>query len=58
MNWGELTMTFEVNRETVVLQGDSSLMKSQISLKTMIKAIREGGQGVLVELGCMEVKEE
>lgn len=58
MNWGELTMRFEVNGETVVLQGDSSLMKSQISLKTMIKAIREGGQAVLVELGCMEVKEE
>ena len=42
----------------MLLQGDPSLSGSLISLKAMWKAIREQGEGLLVELGCIGVTEE
>ena len=39
VNWKLLTMEFWVNVQMVVLRGDSSLSKTLVSLKTMIKVI-------------------
>lgn len=56
VNWRNLTMQFKVEGKTVLLQGDSSLFKSQVSLKTLMKPFKEEGQGVLFELGSMGVQ--
>jgi len=37
----------------VTLQGDPSLSKTLVSLKVMMKAFRENGEGVLLELGMV-----
>lgn len=50
VNWKLLTMKFKVNETTITLQGDLSLCKSLVSLKTMLKTKRNEGQGYLVEL--------
>lgn len=42
MNWGGLTIRFKVGRETIVLQEDSSLDKSQVSLKLIVKSLMNG----------------
>lgn len=51
-------MRFKLSSESVVLQGDPSLHKTQVSLKSMVKAIKDKGQGVLLELGSMGVNSE
>ncbi|KAL2503468.1 Transposon Tf2-8 polyprotein [Abeliophyllum distichum] len=51
VNRKELTMKFQVGRTSVTLQGDPSLSKTLVSMKSMIKAFRENGEGVLLELG-------
>ena len=43
-------MRFNVGEIQVELQGDPSLTKAQVALKTMAKALKHGGEGVLVEL--------
>ena len=53
VNWKLLTMEFRVNSQVVVLRGDSSLSKTFVSLKTMIKVIQDARQGFLVELYSM-----
>ncbi|KAK9184730.1 hypothetical protein WN943_025081 [Citrus x changshan-huyou] len=53
VNWKLLTMEFRVNSQVVVLRGDSSLSKTFVSLKAMIKAIQDARQGFLVELHSM-----
>lgn len=45
VNLGTLTMHFKVEEETIVLQGDPSLDKSQVSLKSIVKSIKNGEQG-------------
>ena len=50
VNWQLLTMEFKEGQRVVVLQGDPGLCKTLVSLKTMAKAIREMGEGFLVEL--------
>lgn len=57
VNWGTLTMKFRVGGVTVTLQGDPALCKSLVSLKAMMKAIKDQGAGVLMELGNIEVRE-
>lgn len=42
----------------MILQGDSSLCKIIISLKTMVKAIQGAGLGLLVELQSFEESHE
>lgn len=41
MNWKTQIMKFEVNGEPVTLVGDASLVRSQISLKAMLKVLRK-----------------
>lgn len=55
VNWKDLTMKFRVRGVAVSLQGDPELCNSRVSLKAMWKAIKNQGEGVLIELGCMEV---
>ena len=58
VNWRTLTMPLKLGGISVLLQGDPSLSNSLISLKVMWKAIRDQGEGVLVELGCIGVIEK
>ena len=51
VNWKRLTMKFRMGNSVVVLQGESGLNKSKVSLKTMVKEIAQEGQGILVEFG-------
>ena len=57
VNWKNLTMRFQVGGISVILKGDPNLSTSLVSLQTLWKAIRQQGEGVLVELGCIEVME-
>ena len=50
VNWKRLTMTFRMGNSLVVFQGETGLNKSGISLKTMVKEIKQGGQRFLVNL--------
>lgn len=55
VNWKNLTMRFRVGGVAVSLQGDPGLCNSLVSLKAMWKALKDQGEGVLLELGCIEV---
>ena len=57
VNWKHLTMTFRMGSSLVVLQGDSGLCKSGVPLKTMVKEIKQEGQGFLVEFGSLSTFE-
>ena len=50
-------MRFHVGGVSMIIQGDPSLSTSLVSLKTLWKAIRQQGEGILVELGCIKVME-
>lgn len=43
LNWKLLTMEFRVGGRAVIIQGDSILSKTLVSLKTMVKAIQNVG---------------
>lgn len=45
-------MRFKLEGNTVVLQGDPSLDKTQ----SLVKTYKEGEQGILLELGCLRVE--
>lgn len=49
-------MHFRVSSETIVLQCDPSLDKTQVSLKSLVKSFIEERQGILLELGSIEVE--
>lgn len=51
-------MRFKVGEETIVLRGDPSLDISQVSLKSIVKSIKNGEQGMLLELGRLGVVSE
>ena len=40
------------------VQGDPSLIKSQVALKAMAKPLRQGGEGVLIEFNHIEVEKK
>ncbi|KAL1212171.1 hypothetical protein V5N11_028792 [Cardamine amara subsp. amara] len=50
-NWKEHRMSFQQNGATIKLQGDPMLCNRPLSLKTLLKAIRDDGEGVIVECG-------
>lgn len=58
VNWQTLTMKFKVWDTVVTSQGDSSLSKTLVSLKSILKTLKKAGEGILVELGCVQVLEE
>ena len=49
-------MKFQVGGMVVSLQGDPSLSKTLVSLKAMMKAFKENGEGVLLEIGKVAAK--
>ena len=57
VNWKNLTRRFQVGGISVILKGDPNLSTSLVSLKTLWKAKRQQGEGVLVELGSIGVME-
>lgn len=46
-------MRFKVGNTVTTLKGDPGLNKFGVSLKTLVKALQHGGQGVWVELGSL-----
>ncbi|KAF7802354.1 Retrotransposable element Tf2 [Senna tora] len=54
VNWRLLTMRYKVNEKEIALKGDASLARTEVAFKTVMKSIRKGGQGFLIELGRME----
>lgn len=55
VNWNELTMEFEVNGTKVVIRGDPTLTKAEVSLKMMAKTWSSTDQGFLVELQGLNI---
>ena len=55
MNWAAMTMRFRVGGTRVQLQGDPSLCKTQVSLRSMMRTIQLEGQGILLELGHLNL---
>lgn len=59
LDWKSLTMCFHVggtNVTQLTLQGDPSFSKSLVSLKSMMKAFEEGGEGILLELENLSIE--
>lgn len=56
VDWKSLTMRFQVGDTNVALHGDPSLSKTLVSLKSMMKAFRRGGEGILLELGSLSIE--
>lgn len=48
-------MHFKTGEESIVLQGNPSLDKTQVSLKSLVKTYKDGEQGILLELGSLGV---
>ncbi|KAI3716153.1 hypothetical protein L6452_23281 [Arctium lappa] len=56
VNWSTQMMKFQLGNEQVKLKGDESLGRTLVSLKSMIKTIKQEGQGVIIELGQMDMQ--
>lgn len=56
VDWKALTKRFQVAGTTITLQGDPSLSRIVVTLKAMMKAFKNGGGGMLLELGSMGVE--
>lgn len=54
MVWRNLTMTFYHENNKVVIRGDSSLTKTRVCLKSMIKSWTNSYRGFLIEYRPME----
>lgn len=48
-NWKLQKLSFKMGKETVTLTGDTSLGRTEITLKAMLRTLRREGQGYLVE---------
>lgn len=53
-NWGALTIKLIVEGRKSVIQGDAGLSKAMVSLKAMVRIIKEMGGRILVELRSLE----
>ncbi|KAF7842370.1 wall-associated receptor kinase-like 10 [Senna tora] len=58
VNWKQLTMKYKAGDETVCLKGDSSLARIEVSYKAVMRSIKKGGQGYMIELGMVEAQVE
>ncbi|RVW33015.1 Retrovirus-related Pol polyprotein from transposon 17.6, partial [Vitis vinifera] len=50
VNWKMLTMKIKMGKAVIVLKGDPSLSRTEVSLKAMARALQHHSQGVWVEL--------
>lgn len=57
-NWKTQVMNYKEGGKLITLHGDLSLARSKISLKAMIKLLREEGGGFLVEFNRIEGEEQ
>ncbi|KAF7839766.1 putative mitochondrial protein [Senna tora] len=48
-------MKYREGEQQICLRVDASLSKSEVSLSTMFKTVRKGGQGFFIELGRVEM---
>lgn len=51
--WKNQTLKFTVGRQHVTIQGDPGFCRSKISLKAMIRTIKKGGSGYLIECNAV-----
>lgn len=51
MNWGQLTMKIKEGNKEWCLKGNPTLFKSLVSLKSMMRTLKKGGQGFLLKFG-------
>ncbi|KAF7810715.1 Retrovirus-related Pol polyprotein from transposon 17.6 [Senna tora] len=58
VNWRRLTMKYKEGEKEVSLKGDASLARTEVAFKTVMKSVRKGGQGYLIELGKVEAQTE
>ncbi|KAF7833312.1 Copia protein [Senna tora] len=58
VNWRLLTMKYRVGEALVCLKRDASLAKTEVSYRSVLKSIRKGGQGFMLELSKMESQTE
>lgn len=64
VDWGSLTMIFQIGESQITLKGDPTLTKAETSFKTLTRVWNEDDQGFLVELrslahdsqGCLKGK--
>ncbi|KAI0497361.1 hypothetical protein KFK09_020584 [Dendrobium nobile] len=54
INWGTLKMKLVIGGRRKMIQGDASLTKVEVSLKSLIRTIQQEGGGYLVELHSLE----
>ena len=55
VDWKALTMTFIVGDTNVILKGDPSLTRMEISLKMLVKTWQSDDQGFLVDFRAMGI---
>ena len=48
-------MKFKMGNTRVHLQGDPSLCKTQVSLRSMVRTIHHEGQGILLDFGQLSL---
>ncbi|XP_050942550.1 uncharacterized protein LOC127149991 [Cucumis melo] len=58
VDWKALTMTFVVRDTKVILKGDPSLTRTEISLKVLVKTWQPDDQGFLVNFSAMGIPKE
>lgn len=56
VNWDQLTMKFKIGDEGRCIKGDASLAKTLVSLKVMMRNLKKGGQGYLIEFRQMAIE--
>ncbi|KAI0492631.1 hypothetical protein KFK09_026907 [Dendrobium nobile] len=58
VNWKKLYMEYGKGSRRVTLQGDPSLCRSRVALKSIFKTLRDDGEGYLIELQQVGMEEE
>ncbi|GJT58344.1 putative mitochondrial protein [Tanacetum coccineum] len=53
VNWKELTMSFNMDGDRILIKGDPSLNRSLVSLKSILRSLKLEKNGFLVELKCL-----
>ncbi|KAF7826330.1 Retrotransposable element Tf2 [Senna tora] len=58
VNWKQLTMKIKAETGVVCLARDPALARSLVSMKNLMRSVRKGGQGLLLELNELALQEE
>ncbi|KAF7811942.1 Transposon Tf2-12 polyprotein [Senna tora] len=49
-------MKYKKGEEVICLKGDSPLARTEVSYKVVMRSIKKGGQGFILEMGTVEVQ--